>query len=372
MSRQSGLSDKMYNFFLDHFPPPDYLRMPAVGLDISDRSIKYVELYRDAGEIYVKRFGNEVVPEGIIEEGEVKDIDKFKVFLGSFKEKAKIDYVMVGLPEEKSFLSKVELPKMEDSEIRNVLELQLEEHVPLSAEEGIFDFDIMPGCKKENHLDINLTVFPRGIVEDYRDAFIGAGINPLVFETESQAYIRAMVSKQESLENKANMIIDFGKTRTTYAIASGGKLQFTSSLKMGGKKLEESIVKNMAVDEGQAKKIKIENGFIKSKNNEKSYNAMLPVISSLKDEAQKYISYWNSRVEKGNHETISKVLLCGGDSNLFGIVDYLSYELKLPVEIGSPWVNILSFEDRIPEMDLRESLFYTTAIGLALRSINKK
>jgi len=62
-------------------------------------------------------------------------------------------------------------------------------------------------------------------------------------------------------------------------------------------------------------------------------------------------------------------LLCGGDANLIGFPEYLSYELKLPVEIGNPWINILSFEKRIPEIELRESLSYAIALGLALRAL---
>ena len=64
---------------------------------------------------------------------------------------------------------------------------------------------------------------------------------------------------------------------------------------------------------------------------------------------------------------ISKIILCGGESTLAGLPEFLSYELKMKVELGNPWVNAVSFEDYIPEIERRDSLAYSTVIGLALR-----
>ena len=50
-----------------------------------------------------------------------------------------------------------------------------------------------------------------------------------------------------------------------------------------------------------------------------------------------------------------------------GLPEFLSYELKMKVELGNPWVNAVSFEDYIPEIERRDSLAYSTVIGLALR-----
>jgi len=99
-------------------------------------------------------------------------------------------------------------------------------------------------------------------------------------------------------------------------------------------------------------------------------------MSAIKDEAIKYIAYWRSHAvtaptgSEGND--ISKIFLCGGDSNLDGMIEYFSNELKLPVQMGNPWVNMFSYDNYVPEMEKREALAYTTAIGLALRSINVK
>ena len=85
----------------------------------------------------------------------------------------------------------------------------------------------------------------------------------------------------------------------------------------------------------------------------------------------KIIQYWKTHaVEQGfDNSEISKVVLCGGESSLPGLVDYFAYELKKSVEIGNPWCNITSFEDYVPEIEKKESLKYVTSLGLAMRSI---
>ena len=84
-------------------PPPDYLRMPVLCLDLSDKSLKYMELKRKNGVISVNRFGIFALENGIIEGGEIKQKDKLISFLKPIKEKLKTELVLASLPEEKSF-----------------------------------------------------------------------------------------------------------------------------------------------------------------------------------------------------------------------------------------------------------------------------
>ncbi len=358
--------------FLDFFPVPKYLGMPAVGFDISDCSLKYVKLRREKGFFSVSRFGTKIIPKGVIKSGEIKEKQKLVDFLRFLRKELAEEHVIVALPEEKAFLSRVRIPLMKEDEIRGALELQLEEHVPLSAEDAIFDFEMVEevngGENSSGHIDVNLIAFPRGLIESYRDVFRDAGFTPLVFEMEAWASARSVVPKEEK---EACLIVDFGKMRTSFTVVSSGKVQFASTISVAGGHLNTALARNLNIDDYQAEKIKKEKGFVRSKDNERIFNALLPVVSVIKDEMLKHIAYWNSHLEKHNKKErqISKILLCGGDSNLFGLPEYLSYELKVPVQLCNPWVNIVSFEEHIPEIELRESLIYSTALGLALRSV---
>ena len=356
------------NFFIDILPPPDYLRMPVLCLDLSDKSLKYMELKRKNGMISVNRFGLYALESEMIEGGEIKQKDKLISFLKSIRKDLKTELVIASLPEEKVFLSRIKFPLMDEDKIREALSLQLEEYVPLPGAEAIFDYDILNDFledKKQTHLHLNLAAFPGSFAESYRDVFAGAGFIPAAFEMEVQAFARAVVPKEEM---GSVMVIDFGRTRTTYAIVSGGKVQFATTIALAGEEIEKALILHLKIDRAEVETAKREIGLIKRKGNEKLFEALSPMVSVIKDEAAKQAAYWASHSEDDKKkEEISKIFLCGGESTLAGLPEFLSYELKIKVELGNPWVNVASFEDYVPEIERMDSLAYSTVIGLAIR-----
>ncbi len=357
------------SFFLDYFPPPDYLAMPAVAFDISDRSLKYAQIRRKKGLLRLTRFGREVIPEGLIESGEIKKEGKLVDFLRSLREKMRIEYVTISLPEEKGFLSKVRLPLMDKSEIRGALEVQLQENIPLSADDAIFDFELENQDSREkdqpNFMEVNLSAFPKRLVEVYRDVLKNAGFKPLVFEMEAQSSARAIVPY--GMKGSC-LIVDLGKTRTTFIIVDNGEVQFTSTIKVGGDQFDIAVAKGLKLSKVEAEKIKAERGLVKNKTNDEVFISLIPLVSAIKDEISKHVKYWDFRKKRYGHQNkIEKIILCGGNSSIPGFKEYLSYESRLPVGLANPWVNIVSFDEYIPEINLKDSLVYATALGLALR-----
>lgn len=349
-------------FFLDYFPPPDYLAMPAICLDISDRSMKYIEIERKNGSLRVGRFGLYSIPEGLIHKGEIKQKDELISFLKTIKSKLRTKYAVASLPEEKVFLSRIKFPSMDKSKMRESLNLQLDEYVPISSKEAVFDFEIMGESEDGKTFDVNLAAFPKKFVEEYRDVLIGADFVPICFEMETQAFARAIVPKNEQ---GSVMVIDFGRTRATFAIVSEGKVQFATTVGVAGEEIEKAIMRDLKISQAEVEKAKREKGFIKNKSGQTVFNSVLPIVSVIKDEAEKHLNYWLSR-EDNKNKNILKILLCGGESTLAGLPEYLSYELGRKVEAGNPWVNMTSFEDYVPEIERSDSLAYSTVIGLAL------
>ena len=75
------------------FPPPRFLTIPSVGIDISDHSIRFAELKRKGKYFVLSRFGEEAIPENILISGEIKNVNALKEVLASFREKYKLHFV---------------------------------------------------------------------------------------------------------------------------------------------------------------------------------------------------------------------------------------------------------------------------------------
>ena len=134
--------------------------------------------------------------------------------------------------------------------------------------------------------------------------------------------------------------------------------------------MNNAIAKSLNIDLEKAVDLKIKIG-LDEKKDKKVASALRNVVDRLISQVSHYVSYYKSHGEKKYipDGIISKILLCGGDSLLIGLPEYLSFKLKIPTELGNPWVNILKPQiSYIPELPYKRSLTYTTALGLALYS----
>lgn len=349
------------------FPPPHFLQMSAVGFDITDNSVRFLELTKPKENKRIKCFGNYEIPEKVISEGKIIDLGKLIKVLSLVKKENNINFINASLPEEQAYLfqATISIAELGKNEIRNLLEIKLEENVPFSSKDLVFDYEIIREHKDKKEIDVNITAFQVSIVNDYVSAFRGAGIIPISFEIEAQSIARAIIPKDDL---KTYMIVDFGKLRTGIAIVSGGILRFTSTISVGGDTLTVAVRKHFNVDKEEADKIKNEKGFARYKENEDLFETLMTTVSVLKDEINKHFLYWNSKEDHdGKVDEIKKIILCGGSANLAGLPEYLSVNLDVPVEIANVWANAFSLEDFIPEIEHRHSLAYSTSIGLALR-----
>lgn len=371
----------MLDFIYRLFPPPKFLDFQAIGLDISDRSIKYAEFQETKNGIRLKRWGSKELAQGTIEAGEIKKPEELSANLSAIFKPLAARHVVAALPEERAYISVMSLPQAEKGEIREAVELGLPEQIPLPAGDAAFDFEFMPRSARpmedgkidedQSHNDAVVYAFPKTLARSYLDVLLNSGLRPVSFIMETAALGRALIPEKK--ENKPIMIVDFGKTRTTFVIVANGLVRFSSTVSVAGESLDKAIAKALGVSVKEGEKIKKEAGMLKTEKNETVYSAILPVVAAVADEIERHIIFWNTHAEHVHQSDpkISKVVITGGDSNLIGFKTYLGLRLGISIETGNPWTNVAPFEKYIPEIPLNESLGYSTAIGLGLTALNK-
>ncbi|MEK7531747.1 MAG: pilus assembly protein PilM [Patescibacteria group bacterium] len=343
--------------------------MPHIGIDISDRSVRYFELLEKRNTLAVGRHGSEKLPEGIVVGGEIVDREKLIELLVRLRKETKASGVRVSIPEEKSYLFTTEIPPLPHDEARGVISFHLEEHVPISVADTVFDFTYLQNNTEKTEAEgkkrVAVAVLPRGIAESYSSVFEEAGLSALSFELKSTATARSLVHHGDG---KSYMMVDIGAERTIVSIAVAGEVEFSTTLEIGGDYITTALQKKLSITPEEAEKAKREIGLSKESGNREVVSAILEPVSSLADEINKYFIYWHTREERSNTDRkIQKIILCGGGSNLIGLVDHFMLTLKIPVELGNVWSDIFDTTEEVPPLSFEESMPYATAIGLALR-----
>lgn len=348
----------------------------AFGLDIADNSLKIVQLQKRRRYLKLSSFINQSLPSGLIKQGEILKPQELLIFLKKailqVKGKAlKTKYVLASLPEEKSFVRVIPLPLMDKQEIKRVVKWEVEAHIPLKSEEVYLDWQLVqPLNKKSKQMYVLIAAAPQKLINSYNSLLEEADLVPLGLEVESVAIARALIKNTETQEPVP--ILDIGSLRTSFLLYSGTTLCFTSTIPLGGSHLSQAISKKMSVDSAEAERLKLKIGLDK-KRGKQIIVACEPILNELVTNIKKYLDFFQHQCPLGYApcEPIKKILLCGGGAQLFGLTTFLSLGLKLPVELGNPWVNILKPPLKsVPHLSFTESLGFSTGLGLALAACN--
>ncbi|MFA5934138.1 MAG: type IV pilus assembly protein PilM [Candidatus Paceibacterota bacterium] len=346
------------------FPVPRFLALSSVGIDISDTSVKFTSLKETKTGLELRTHGHKNIPSDVVTVGIIKDPIQLEKILKEIKQETGISCARVTLPEEQAYIFALNLPKLKLSEIRNAIELQLEENIPLPASEAIFDYEFIE--ESDTSYKVQISALPRTIVDSYVAVLESAGFISLSFELEAQAITRAVVPKGD---DSTMMIIDFGAMRTGISVVSKGIVRFMSTVDIGGIALTNMIKKGLSIDFEHAEELKKENGLLRNSANKELFSILLNSVSILRDEINRHYIYWHThKDESGNdREKINRIILCGGDAHLPGLLGYLTTSMRTKVELANIWSNINSLEHYSPKINFGESLIYSTALGLALR-----
>lgn len=343
----------------------------SIGLDISDRSIKAVQLRRNLkGNLELQALAKCELPDSVFNDGEIKESEALTHAIteilttpqiGSFN----TTYVTACLPETKTFIKMIDIPPMPENEIGQAVKWEAEHHIPIPIDETYWDWQQITASQKNNaRLPVLLAVVPKNIVDSYTKAITEAKLVPIALEVEAVPIARCLLPyKLDPAKTSAVMIIDIGATRTSLMVVDLNSIQFTVSLPISGRGVTETIANSLKLTPDQAEKAKIICGL----DPKKCHGAMGDILHQMMDELVSRISesivFYSEHFPQGNK--IEEIVICGGGSNFKQIDNYLNAKLNLPVKRGNAWLNL---EPSPSPLKPSELISYTTAIGLALRA----
>ncbi|MBM3260948.1 hypothetical protein FJY93_00855 [Candidatus Kaiserbacteria bacterium] len=352
------------------FPPPTSLDMQAAGIDISDGSIRWVVLEGERGSARVRHFGERELSPGIVVKGMVQDVPALAEVLREIKkELGGIIYAHAALPEENAYVFDMYVPEGQSrEEIMRVIEFEFADRVPIPPASAVYDYDIVTPRDGDAGMEISVSVFPREAAEKYVEAFKHAGLVLLSLEIEAHSIARVITTGKEG--NHVTLLVDFGRTRTGFAVLKNGIPIFTSTVEIGGEGATQGLAKELGLSKEELDKFKDEEG-LRAKPGSPGLEVLSGTASAFADEVARHFHYWDTRRDpQTDHVThVDRVVMVGGGANLKGITDFIARRVHAHTDRGDIWTNVCSFDEYIPPIDYRTALQYATAVGLALRAL---
>ncbi len=360
------------SFFSKIFPTPNFLELSHVGIEILPDVVRFIEIKKTSTHLKVGKYDEVKMINPIDFNQPLSDHGELVNSLTSLRKKHKLKYVVASIPEEKTYLFSTEVLKGNDKAIKTAIEFNLEENVPLSLDEAIFEYSIINSSDKNGKVSVAVSVVSEQVVNNFTDLYLKCGLIPVSFLTEPQAIKKSVVKNNDT---GTYLLVRLGATKTNFAIISENAVQFASTLGIGGNDFTKAIMKQFSVDKNEAEQIKKDRGFLKNSENNNLFTLLMNVSSALHDEIERIYGYWHSRRVADSpflYPEISKIILCGKESSLIGFKEYLALSIKTEVELANVWSNIFSFEDYVPPIEKTDSLDYAAVVGLASSNFDKK
>lgn len=344
---------------------------PSFGLDLSDLSIKVVQLEREGNEDKIISFGSSAVPLGSIIDGEIIKKEQVVSAIREAVEKAgpkkiKNKKVICSLSETKAFLRIVGIPGMKEEEIQEAIKWEMEANIPLPIDQVYYDWQMLEKkiSKDSNKTDILVVAVSKKVIDQCLEVLEMAGLSPQGLEIESIAQARSFLNEKE--ERKTTLIIDIGDRRTSFSISVGSVPCFTCSVPLSSQSITDAISKGLNIPFEEAEKIKLASGIGSPAKNDPVFQAVKPALENLVSELEKSIDFYLTGLRYS--ESVDRIIICGGGANSNGLIPYLSRRLNKEIELGNPWANI-NMGKKLPIIDRNKSVQYSTAVGLALKGI---
>jgi Tfp pilus assembly PilM family ATPase len=185
----------------------------------------------------------------------------------------------------------------------------------------------------------------------------------IVIEMGSLALERSLVQKVHHGETIA--IIDFGFRMTNLSVFDRTGLRYTHTIDIGGSDVTHALMRALSCSKEEAERLKLAVGLTGSGTQE-VHDALRSSIDELLNQLSASMTTFK--------QPISKVLITGGGARLRGIRTAAQAAFGMTVHRGIPWLSPTHANKGhlgSATLDQSQASYYATALGLALRGMNR-
>ncbi len=312
---------------------------PVFGLDIGHGSLKVMQTERIGKKSRIVGYGNTSFDASAIEDGVIVDpkaiakatLDLFEHrLIGNITTKR----VVVAIPAYRTFTRLINLPILSGKQLREAVELEAEQYIPMPLGELYIDYDVVGQTHdgRGDKLDVFAVAVPRKTVDTQLQLMRLLGLETVGVETTIDAAGKLFL--QDAQSDVPAVLIDFGSLSADITIFDQHML-VSGTVTGGGDVFTGRIRDKLGVTQAEAQIIKTKYGLGSSKKQAEIMSAIEPVLQQLAQEIRRMIRYYEDRY--GDTRKVGQVITMGGGANMPGLSDYMTNALRLAVRSCDPW-----------------------------------
>jgi type IV pilus assembly protein PilM len=312
--------------------------------------------------------------------GELRDVEGLAQALKDLFSKNKLPKkgVRLGIANNRIGVRTFEIVGIDDpKQLANAIRFRAQETLPIPLEEAVLDWQVLSESVDKETGEVTrrvlLVVAYRELVDRYVLACRKAGIRLAGIDLEAFAMLRALAlpAPAEGDAPAAQVVVNVGHDRSTFAVSDGRVCEFTRVLGWGGQSLSVAIAR--ALDKAPSEVTEVKHALslvtqfappegISSETLDVAREAVKRELQSFARELVSSLRFYQNQPGSLG---IGELVLTGGTAHMPGFADELHGLIGVPVRVGDPLNRVvIPKKFREPEGYSLGSL--TVAIGLGI------
>ncbi len=336
----------------------------TVGLDIGSGLIKLVVLDHSKDQPELIKVATTPILADAIVEGEVMDpgivVEAIKGLFASAAIKQKGVVTAVGGRD--VIVKKIQMDRMKESDAREVIRWEAEQHVPFDMENVELDFQILDPEGEGLQMNVLLVAAKRELVDNKRSLLTDAGLSPEIIDVDAFALHNAFELNYPDEQTGMVGLLNIGHEVTNINILEDGVPILTRDLAIGTRRFREDLQRERGMTAEDADKL------LQAAQVDE---AVKPYVDSRGEEMAVGIERAAAFLQTASKSGVAmaKIYMSGGGSRIPGLGEVLADRLRVPVERADPIKNLTVKEGVFETLAVEEiAPLLMLPVGLALRA----
>ncbi len=302
----------------------------TVGLDIGSGYIKLIVMDHGKGRPkVVKAAATPLVADAIVE-GEVMDPTLVASTIRSLFETAglKDKKVVTAVGGRDVIIKRIQMDRMKESDAREVIRWEAEQHVPFDMESVELDFQILDPHDEGLQMSVLLVAAKRELIENKSALLYDAGLEPEVIDIDAFALHNAFELNYPEAMHGVVGFVNIGHETTNVNLLESGVPVLTRDLAFGTRRLRENLQRERGLTAEAAEDIL--EGRSSDPDLEEFIGQRAEEIALGVERAAAFLQASTTQ------EGLSRIYVCGGGARVLRMAEAIADRLQVPAEIANP------------------------------------
>jgi len=335
----------------------------SVGLDIGSGFVKLVEVDHSGDQPEVSCVAMEpLLPDAIVE-GEVMDpglvSDTIRILFDKVGIKGRDVVTAVGGHD--VIIKKIEMDRMKESDAREVIRWEAEQHVPFDIKSVELDFQVLNPLEEGLQMEVILVAAKKELVDNRIALLADAGLSASVIDVDAFALHNAFERNYPEAMEGIVALVNVGHEVTNVNILEDGIPILTRDIPFGSRRVREDLQRERGLTAEQAEDVVQGREEIEGLSQIVGQSADLVAVGI--ERASAFL------MTRQSGEGLGKIYLSGGGSRIPGMTDALAERMNVGTHQVNPFERTPVRPDAALNLNLEEaSPMLLLPLGLALRA----